>query len=65
MSFWFQLIFVYFGTTQFPVLKRSDDEKYFRDVTNERDELFPSLDDSYSVKLSVIIPAYEEQDRRK
>jgi hypothetical protein len=42
---------------------RSENEKYFYDpITNSRKQ-FPSLNDSHSKYLSVIIPAYKEVDR--
>jgi len=44
---------------------RTENEKYFHDpITNSRKQ-FPSLNDSYSKYLSVIIPAYKEVDRCK
>lgn len=44
---------------------RSENEKYFQDPTTKSRKLFPSLNDSYSKYLSVIIPAYKEVDRCK
>lgn len=48
----------------FPNLSREDSEKYFIDPAKD-DELvkFPSLHDPASVDLSVIVPAYNEEDR--
>lgn len=44
------------------MIKRYREEEYFDDPDGER-EPFPSIDDSPSVELSVIIPAYEEEKR--
>lgn len=43
-------------------LTRHEKEKYFLTSTGEK-QLFPSLHDSYSRELSVVIPAYNEEDR--
>lgn len=57
------LVLLYFGASQYPVLKRSEKEKYFYDAQKSKDVLFPSLKDPWSVNLSVIVPAYEEEKR--
>ncbi len=44
---------------------RSENEKYFTDPITKSRKQFPSLNDSYSKYLSVIIPAYKEVDRCK
>ncbi len=44
---------------------RSENEKYFYDPITKSRKLFPSLTDSYSKYLSVIIPAYKEVERCK
>lgn len=46
----------------FPVIKRFKDEEYFTDPAGSKIK-FPSIEDSPSVELSVIIPAYEEEKR--
>lgn len=45
-------------------IHRHDDETYFVDEHCKRIK-FPSLSDSPTIELSVIVPAYNEQDRRK
>lgn len=56
------LIIVTMSTKPYPDLGRYDSEKYF---LNEKQEkcLFPSINDPASVELSVIVPAYNEEER--
>jgi hypothetical protein len=42
---------------------RSENEKYFTDPITKSRKQFPSLNDSHSKYLSIIIPAYKEVDR--
>lgn len=44
---------------------RSENEKYFQDPKTKSRNKFPSLNDSHSKYLSVIIPAYKEVERCK
>jgi hypothetical protein len=44
---------------------RSENEKCFQDPMTKTRKQFPSLKDSSSKYLSVIIPAYKEVDRCK
>lgn len=55
-------IIVAMSTKPYPDLGRYDSEKYF---LNEKQEkcLFPSINDPASVELSVIVPAYNEEER--
>ena len=45
--------------------KRHDSETYFYDPISDSQVLFPSIDERPVVDLSVIVPAYNEQDRCK
>lgn len=56
------LIIVAMSTKPYPDLGRYDSEKYF---LNEKQEkcLFPSINDPANVELSVIVPAYNEEER--
>lgn len=56
------LIIVAMSTKPYPDLGWYDSEKYF---LNEKQEkcLFPSINDPASVELSVIVPAYNEEER--
>ncbi|CAF1056105.1 unnamed protein product [Rotaria sordida] len=45
------------------MVSRSENEKYFQDPIKKYRKQFPSINDSSSKYLSVIIPTYEEVDR--
>lgn len=49
----------------FKMTPRSENEKYFYDPITKSRKQFPSLNESHSKYLSVIIPAYKEVDRCK
>lgn len=49
----------------YPNYKRHQKEKYFKDYRSGEDVEFPSLDDSPTVNLSVVVPAFDEEVRRK
>jgi hypothetical protein len=62
----FQLCVVLIQTTSpYPVVTRSKNEKYFFDCDSGKRIQFPSLEDPWSVHLSVIVPAYDEAQRCK
>ena len=51
-----------------PNLHRHDSEKYFTDPAIKKGDKrvkFPSIHDEGSIDLSVIVPAYNEEDRCK
>lgn len=48
-----------------PVIKRHKQEKTFLDPNTLGTFEFPSIEDEASVELSVIVPAYNEEDRSK
>ena len=51
-----------------PTLHRHDSEKYFTDPSIKKGDKkvkFPSIHDEGSIDLSVIVPAYNEEDRCK
>ncbi|EFA02177.1 dolichyl-phosphate beta-glucosyltransferase [Tribolium castaneum] len=50
-------------TSQYPVIVRSKKEKEFLDPVTGNTILFPTLDDKPCKKLSVIVPAYNEENR--
>ena len=53
-------------TSFLPDLSRHEDEKYYTDTKHAGKKLpFPSIHDQPTLDLSVIIPAYNEQDRCK
>lgn len=52
-------------TEPYPETFRSKKEKYFHDPVLNKNIEFPSIKDSYSIHLSVVVPAYEEEARRE
>lgn len=52
-------------TTPYPRIIRHDAEKSYFDVTAKKIEKFPSIDDSPTIALSVVVPAYDEEIRCK
>jgi dolichyl-phosphate beta-glucosyltransferase len=50
-------------TNEYPIIMRSKKEKEFVDPVTGNAILFPSIDDEPTVKLSVIVPAYNEEER--
>ncbi|XP_005187768.1 dolichyl-phosphate beta-glucosyltransferase [Musca domestica] len=50
-------------TTPLPVIKRHKQEKTFLDPNILKNIEFPSIEDEPSVDLSVIVPAYNEEER--
>ncbi|KAG8333081.1 dolichyl-phosphate beta-glucosyltransferase [Homalodisca vitripennis] len=50
-------------TTPYPVVERAEEEKSFLNTNEGLRILFPSIEDPFSVLLSVIVPAYDEEKR--
>jgi len=50
-------------TTPYPVVLRSKKEKSFLDPKTGQTNEFPSLNEQWSIHLSVVVPAYEEEVR--
>lgn len=50
-------------TTPLPKIVRYEDEKYYSDPVSKTKQPFPSINDSPRIALSVIVPAYEEEQR--
>lgn len=64
MKFAFQIcIFLIATTSEYPIVLRSKKEKRFIDPLTAQSQLFPSIEDDASVHLTVVIPAYNEEDR--
>ena len=53
--------FIFATSESIPTIKVYDSEKVFQSGNNH--EAFPSLDDESTIDLSVIVPAYNEEDR--
>ena len=47
-----------------PDLSRADSEKTYRNPSTSKVEPFPSITQSPTVKLSLVVPAYKEETRR-
>ncbi|CAK1578704.1 unnamed protein product [Parnassius mnemosyne] len=56
-------IFIYLTTNTFPVVTRYKEEETFFDPKTKNRSNFPSLNEPYSVNLSVVVPAYNEEER--
>lgn len=56
-------LILYITTQPFPKVWRDGKEKIFFNHKTKRDEDFPSLYDDWSVNLSIIVPAYNEEER--
>lgn len=50
-------------TTPLPKIIRHDDEKYYFDPVLKQKQPFPSINESPRISLSVVVPAYEEEQR--
>lgn len=50
-------------TNPFPLVERFEEEETYTDPRSKRKERFPNIHDSYSVHLSVVVPAYNEEER--
>lgn len=48
---------------RYPKISRDENEQFFYNCRTKRREAFPSLHDPWSVHLSVIVPAYNEEQR--
>lgn len=51
--------------TPFPEIRRREEEKYFLDPATIKQLEFPRIEDPPTVLLSVVIPAYNEEERRE
>ncbi|KZC04417.1 PREDICTED: dolichyl-phosphate beta-glucosyltransferase [Dufourea novaeangliae] len=56
-------VILYIITKPYPKIWRDEKEKYFFNPKTKSTEVFPSLYDNWSIHLSVIVPAYNEEQR--
>ncbi|XP_034825372.1 dolichyl-phosphate beta-glucosyltransferase [Maniola hyperantus] len=54
---------IYLTTKPFPVIERLKEEETYNDPVSKARTKFPKLEDPQSVHLSVIVPAYNEEER--
>ncbi|OXU26676.1 hypothetical protein TSAR_012574 [Trichomalopsis sarcophagae] len=60
----FALVYIICRNTEpYPKVLRYGEEKYFLEPNTEEKILFPSIQDEWSVNISVIVPAYNEEER--
>ena len=52
-------------SSPYPDLGRFDSEKYYEDPDKSEKLKFPSIHDPPSMDLSVVVPAYNEEERCK
>ncbi|XP_013196899.2 dolichyl-phosphate beta-glucosyltransferase [Amyelois transitella] len=56
-------VVLYLVTDPYPIVMRYEDEKTYRDSKTGARHKFPDLEQPFSVNLSVVVPAYNEEDR--
>ncbi|XP_068228386.1 dolichyl-phosphate beta-glucosyltransferase isoform X2 [Palaemon carinicauda] len=56
-------VVIYMNTETYPTIITYDSEKYFLDAATDEKQEFPSITETPSKSLSVIIPAYNEEQR--
>lgn len=54
-----------FHTSAEPNLGCHESEKYFLDPQSKKQIVFPTLSDDASLELTVVVPAYNEEERCK
>jgi hypothetical protein len=65
-EFPFQFVIILKRTTKpHPNVIRFDKEKSFLNPQTGKEEKFPSIVDEPTIDLSVVVPAYDEEERRK
>ncbi|XP_072746583.1 dolichyl-phosphate beta-glucosyltransferase [Anoplolepis gracilipes] len=63
LSIFLFCIIIYLTSERYPKIWRDENEKFFFNCQTEMKEAFASLHDPWSIHLSVIIPAYNEEHR--
>lgn len=64
--FFLQLSVIIYATTKpYPIVERHKEEETYRDPVTKARLKFPNINDHYEVCLSVVIPAYNEEERCK
>ncbi|XP_046369430.1 dolichyl-phosphate beta-glucosyltransferase-like [Haliotis rufescens] len=57
------LVIIYVTSVAYPDLGRYESEKFFHDPKRKAESEFPSIHDPPSVDLTVVVPAYNEEER--
>ena len=58
-------VFLRLTSMRHPDLSRAESEKTYRNPATSKEEPFPSITDPPSLYLSLVVPAYKEENRRK
>ncbi|RVE52274.1 hypothetical protein evm_003064 [Chilo suppressalis] len=56
-------LIIYFVTNPYPIIEHFEEEKTYRDNKTKTRMKFPSIDDPQSINLSIVVPAYNEEER--
>ncbi|XP_063823151.1 dolichyl-phosphate beta-glucosyltransferase [Ostrinia nubilalis] len=56
-------VIIYVVTNPYPVVERFKEEEYYEDPKSKTKVKFPSIEEPQSVNLSVVVPAYNEEER--
>ena len=64
ISFFQVVIFIYITSETYAKVSRYEEEYFFYDPVSKEKVRFSSIDEESSVQLSVVVPAYNEEQRR-
>ena len=64
ISFFQVVIFIYITSETYAKVSRYEEEYFFYDPVSKVKVRFSSIDEESSVHLSVVVPAYNEEQRR-
>lgn len=56
---------LYMLTSPYPVIEKYKEEETYNDPKTKKKLKFPSIEEACDVNLSVVVPAYNEEERCK